>query len=58
MCENFAEQYLYSGKNIVGAIFNLKNNYSWKDESKVTHSFTFQPSKEEQDEVDKALEDV
>jgi DNA-binding XRE family transcriptional regulator len=31
MCERFAEEYLFSGKNIAGAIFNLKNNYDWKD---------------------------
>lgn len=35
MCENFAEQYLYSGKNVAGAIFNLKNNYGWKEEYKI-----------------------
>ena len=33
MCEQFAEQYLFSGKNIVGAIFNLKNNYGWRDKT-------------------------
>jgi len=33
MCENFAEEYLFTGKNIAGAIFNLKNNYDWKDKS-------------------------
>ena len=31
MCENYAEEFLYNGKNVVGAIFNLKNNYNWKD---------------------------
>ena len=30
-CENFAEMQLYSGKNVAGSIFNLKNNYGWKD---------------------------
>ncbi len=33
MCENYAEEFLYNGKNVVGAIFNLKNNYGWKDKS-------------------------
>ncbi len=32
ICENFAEEYLYTGKNVAGAIFNLKNNYAWKEE--------------------------
>lgn len=31
-CQNFAENYLFSGKNPIGPIFNLKNNYGWKDE--------------------------
>lgn len=30
-CEQYAETMLYSGKNVAGSIFNLKNNYSWKD---------------------------
>jgi len=32
ICQNFAEQYLYTGKNVAGAIFNLKNNYNWREE--------------------------
>jgi len=38
MCENFAEERLFSGGTVAGVIFNLKNNYGWKDESKVEHS--------------------
>lgn len=30
-CHNYAENSLYTGKNPTGAIFNLKNNYGWKD---------------------------
>lgn len=30
-CHSYAEDYLYTGKNVTGAIFNLKNNYGWKD---------------------------
>lgn len=37
ICENFAEEYLYSGRAPVGAIFNLKNNYNWKEETQVEH---------------------
>ena len=32
---NFAEAYLYSGKNVAGAIFNLKNNYGWVDRKEI-----------------------
>lgn len=28
---NYAEEYLFSGKNVVGAIFNLKNNWGYVD---------------------------
>lgn len=34
-CHAYAEESLFIGKNPSGAIFNLKNNYGWKDESKV-----------------------
>jgi hypothetical protein len=30
-CHNYAEDALFIGKNPTGAIFNLKNNYGWKD---------------------------
>jgi DNA-binding XRE family transcriptional regulator len=33
--QNFAELYLYEGKNVTGAIFNLKNNHNWRDRSEV-----------------------
>lgn len=35
MCHNYAEESLYIGKNPTGAIFNLKNNYGWKDKFEV-----------------------
>lgn len=35
-CQNYAEKLLMSGKlNPTGAIFNLKNNYRWKDKSEL-----------------------
>lgn len=34
-CENYAETLLYSGKNVTGSIFNLKNNYNWSDSKKI-----------------------
>lgn len=34
-CQNYAEQFLFSGKTPVGAIFNLKNNYGWTDTHKL-----------------------
>jgi hypothetical protein len=30
-CQNYAEEYLFDGKNTAGAIFNLKANYNWED---------------------------
>jgi len=43
ICERYAEEYLFSGKNVTGAMFNLKNNYRWKDrnESDVTVNSPF-----------------
>lgn len=38
MCHNYAEEYLYVGKNPAGAIFNLKNNYGWKEKAETEHS--------------------
>ena len=38
MCEAFAEERLFSGGTVAGVIFNLKNNYGWKDEQKIEHS--------------------
>lgn len=34
----YAEEYLYSGKNPTGAIFNLKNNWGWKDKQEFDHT--------------------
>jgi len=34
-CQNYTENFLYSGKNATGAIFSLKNNYSWRDKSEI-----------------------
>jgi hypothetical protein len=36
-CENYAEKHLFKGKNgVVGAIFNLKNNYKrWVDKQEI-----------------------
>jgi hypothetical protein len=35
--QNFAEEFLYSGKNVAGAIFNLKCNYGWEDKQTIEH---------------------
>lgn len=32
---SYKQEFLYSGKNPTGAIFDLKNNYGWKDKSEV-----------------------
>ena len=32
LCENYADEYLFTGKNVAGAIFNMVNNYKgWKN---------------------------
>lgn len=31
-CEQYAEEMLFTGKNVAGAIFVLKNHYGWRDE--------------------------
>ena len=36
-CHAYAEESLFIGKNPSGAIFNLKNNYGWKDKSEVSN---------------------
>jgi len=36
--EGYVEETLMSGKATAGAIFNLKNNFGWKDEHKQTVS--------------------
>lgn len=39
ICQQYAEQSLFIGKNPTGAIFNLKNNYkAWKDKTETEHS--------------------
>ena len=37
-CEAYAEAQLFIGRNVAGAIFNLKNNYGWKDKIETEHS--------------------
>lgn len=39
MCEEYAENQLFDGKNVAGPIFNLKNNYKeWEERVKQEHS--------------------
>lgn len=35
----YKQEFLYSGKNPTGAIFDLKNNYGWKDKVEEDHRF-------------------
>jgi len=37
-CEEYVEDYLFTGKNVAGAIFNLKNNYEWEERQTIQHS--------------------
>lgn len=32
-CHNFAEEQLFTNKSAAGVIFNLKNNYGWRDKT-------------------------
>ena len=38
LCHGYAERQLFIGKNPTGAIFNLKNNYGWRDKVETEHS--------------------
>ena len=38
--ENYLEESLISGGNSTGVIFNLKNNYGWKDKQEIEHTGT------------------
>ena len=33
--ESYAEDYLFESKNPAGVIFNLKNNFNWKDKQEI-----------------------
>ena len=39
-CENYAEIQLFKGRNVAGVIFNMKNNYGWKDKRQHEHDGT------------------
>lgn len=39
-CEAYAEQMLFTAPNVTGSIFNLKNNYGWKDRTEVESNNT------------------
>lgn len=44
--EEYVEEMLYLGKNAAGPIFNLKNNFGWKDEKQVDSNVTLNGSVE------------
>lgn len=37
-CENFAEESLFTSKQTAGVIFNMVNNYGWKNKQEQEHS--------------------
>lgn len=37
LCENYAEEQLFLGKNVAGVIFAMKNNYEWQDKQVSEH---------------------
>lgn len=38
--QEFSEETLYTARNPVGAIFNLKNNWGWKDKHEVDNNLS------------------
>lgn len=40
VCHAYAEEALFVGKNPSGAMFNLKNNFGWKDKTEVDNNVT------------------
>lgn len=38
LCEQFAEESLFTSKQTAGVIFNLKNNYDWVDKQEVNQT--------------------
>lgn len=48
-CEAFAADKLYSGGNVQGVIFSLKNNYNWKDKTEVEGTGTIKIVSETQE---------
>lgn len=38
-CQNYAEEHLFTSRNVIGAIFSMKNNYGWKDKTEVDTNF-------------------
>lgn len=49
--ENFAEEKLFSSSQVVGVIFNMKNNWGWKDKTEVEYSEP--PKKLDLDEIER-----
>lgn len=56
-CQNFAEKHLFSGKNATGAIFNLKNNYNWKDKTEIDQNIKAEISLEPDPKIAKEFAD-
>lgn len=58
-CEKYAEEYLFIGKNQIGCIFNLKNNYSdWKDKSEIVNINKEDIDDLSESELRKAIEQI
>lgn len=57
-CHQYAEDHLFTGRNAAGAMFSLKNNYDWVDESQVKHSGTISEDLDSLEEAEKAKTEV
>lgn len=46
-CQQYAEKRLFSGGNVTGVIFNMKNNYGWKDKTEVDQNINLKAKLED-----------
>ena len=54
----YAEEYLFKGKNQVGCIFNLKNNWGWQDKQIVETKTTESIDELDESELNKILDKI
>lgn len=56
--ENWTEEQLYRNTQVTGVIFNLKNNYDWKDKQEVDHTTRGESIKEDNIDTDAITQEV
>lgn len=55
---NYAEEYLFQGKNQIGCIFNLKNNWSWADKQEIITTTKYDMSGLTKEELESELNKI